>query len=184
MRTGIVLSVVAAATLAASGPGYAQGWGGPYQRGGPQVGLDLSAGQQKQLSDLRDASDRKVLALRNDMFAKSTELRQLWQAKDPDRKAIQEKQGEVDQIRKQMQDARTEFHLAALKVLTPEQREKLQASGGPGFGSGWGRGRGGGMGGMGGWGGPMGGGFGGPMMGGGRGGRGYGRCGMGPGGAF
>lgn len=145
----------------------------PICRGTPFANLDLTADQQKRLAELRDASDRKVVAQRNDMINKSSELRRLWSAPKPDRQAIQKTQAEMDQIRKQIRDARTEYHLAMLELLTPEQREKLQATQGPGFGPGFGarlHGRGSGFGpGMGT--GPRGHGFG----------RGSGCSGMGPG---
>ncbi len=137
MRTRMLLFVVAVTAALVGHPAYAHG---PHHRGSPYAALDLTADQQKQLSELRAALDQKLVPLRNEMSTQSTELRRLWAAPTPDRKAIQEKQGQLDQIRKQMQDARTDHRLAALKVLTPAQREKLQAAGdawgGPGAGRG------------------------------------------------
>lgn len=139
MRTGMALSVFAAAVLLVGRPTNAQGWRGPHHGGAV---VDLTAEQQKQLSELRAGMHQQMQPVRNEMFAKSSELRQLWLAPTPDRKAIQDKQQELDQLRKQMQDARTEHHLAALNVLTPAQREKAQAAG-AGYGPGRGRGGGG-----------------------------------------
>jgi Spy/CpxP family protein refolding chaperone len=153
MRTRNVLFVVALAALVVGAPARGQG---PCYGSRSYAALDLTADQQKQISDLRAALDQKMAPLRNEMSTSRGELRQLWAAPAPDRKAIQEKQGRLDQIRKQMQDARTDYHLATLEILTPAQRERVQAAGGTAFGpgGGWGTcgagavgGRGGGRGG-------------------------------------
>jgi Spy/CpxP family protein refolding chaperone len=135
MRTRMVLFVMAVAALVVGQPAYAHG---PHHRGASYAALDLTADQQKQMTDLRTALDQKLVPLRNEMSTNSNELRQLWAAPAPDKKSIQEKQTRLDQLRKQMQDARTDYRLSALKILTPAQREKLQATGGPGSGPGGG----------------------------------------------
>ena len=134
MRTGVALSVVTALALVAARPAAAQGWRGRCGGQASFAGLDLTADQQQKLSALRGEVDRKMDPLRDEMSAKSDELRQLWRAPKPDKKAIETKQAQLDQVRKQMQEARTGYRLASLDVLTPAQREKLQASGGPGDG--------------------------------------------------
>ena len=132
----IAMSLVIMAALGISCAAYADP---PAMFGYGAAGLDglgLTADQQSRVAELRTKSDRKVFALRDAMATKSSALRQLWSAQRPDRKAIQDKQAEMDQLRQQMQDARTEYRLAVLDVLTPAQRETLQARGGMGFGPG------------------------------------------------
>ncbi len=201
MTKRMLLSVVAGAALAAGAaaraaeapatPPQASETPGPGWRSGPYQGLDLSADQQKRLTDLRATTNRKLFAVREEMFRKASELRQLWAAQDPDANAIRAKQAELNQLRDQMATTRTDQHLAALEILTPAQREKLEAWGGRGFGGGFGpgghgpgmRGRGRGMDefghGMGGFGPGRGRGTG--SQGSGFGGRGPGWCGMGGG---
>ena len=147
MRPGIVLSFVAGAVLMGGLAARADAPTTPQCRAGQFAGLDLSTDQQKRLEELRGASHQKVLATREEMFKKEGELRQLWAAQNPDAKAIHAKQAEVDQFRSQLQTARIDYRLAALEVLTPAQREKVQAAGGPGFGLGGCGGGGPGMGG-------------------------------------
>lgn len=132
----IAMALVIMGALAISRPGYADPPAMPRYGAAWLDGLGLTGDQQSRVAELRTTSDRKVFALRDAMATKSSELRQLWSAQRPDRKAIQGKQAEMDQLRQQMQDARTEYRLAVLDVLTPAQRETLQARGGIGFGPG------------------------------------------------
>jgi Spy/CpxP family protein refolding chaperone len=140
MKRKIVLGITAAMALGAAQPAYAYG---RHHRGNRYryMDLGLTADQQKQISDLRTALELKMTPLRNEMATQSSELRRLWAAPTPDRKAIQDKQGQMDQTHKQMRDVRMDYRLAVLKVLTPAQREKLQTAGEPGFGLGGGYGR-------------------------------------------
>lgn len=132
----IAMSLVVMVALAISRPGYADPPAMPRYGAAWLDGLGLTADQQGRVAELRSTSDRKVFALRHEMATKSSELRQLWSAQRPDRKSIQDKQAEMDQLRQQMQDARTEYRLAVLDLLTPAQRETLQAHGVTGFGPG------------------------------------------------
>ena len=115
---------------------------------GPFSQLNLTADQKAQLSAMRDAQLKEMQPLREQMFAKRDELRQLWLASSPDQAKILAAQKEMRALRDQVQDKMTAFRLEALKVLTPEQQAKIKTAissrgAGPGRGMGPGGWRGG-----------------------------------------
>jgi len=126
-----VLFVAAVATSAfgfggGRGPGY-----GPCDRGDRvAAGLNLTAEQTTQMKAMRETNFKEMKPLRDQMFAKRDELRKLWLATTPDEAKIQAAQKEMRSLRDQMQDRMTAHKLEAVKVLTPEQREKLGSAAG------------------------------------------------------
>jgi Spy/CpxP family protein refolding chaperone len=150
MAAMVLLFAAAIATSAfgfgwGRGPGFGSGPCGDFAR---FAGLDLTAEQKAQLETMRDAQYKEIEPLRKDMFAKRDALRTLWLEPNPDQAKIQAAQQEMRTLRDQLQDKMTAFRLEALKVLTPEQREKLNSavSAGRGFGRGRGMGPGAGIG--------------------------------------
>jgi len=142
-----VLFVAAVATSA-----FAFGWGrgpgyGPCARGdfqGPD-GLNLTAEQTTKMKEIRETQWKEMKPLQEKTFAKRDEIRKLWLEPNPDQEKITAAQKEMRVLRDEMQDKMTAFRLDALKVLTPEQREKIASAGpGRGFGHGQKYGRGGG----------------------------------------
>jgi Spy/CpxP family protein refolding chaperone len=148
MTAMVLLFAAAIATSAfgfgwGRGPGFGSGaCGGDFAR---VPGLELTVEQKAQLDAMRDAQFNKIAPLREQMFAKRDAVRKLWLEPNPDQAKIQAAQQEMRTLRDQLQDEMTVFRLEALKVLTPEQREKLQsaAPAGRGFGRGRGMGPGG-----------------------------------------
>jgi periplasmic protein CpxP/Spy len=150
MTAMVLLFTAAIATSAfgfgwGRGPGFGSGSCGDFAR---FAGLDLTADQKSQLETMRDAQFKAVEPLREQMFAKRDEVRKLWLEPTPDKAKILAAQKAMRDLRDQMQDEMTAFRLDALKVLTPEQQEKLRSavSGrafGPGRGMGPGAWRGG-----------------------------------------
>jgi Spy/CpxP family protein refolding chaperone len=135
-----------ATTVLAFGPGRGPGYG-PCARGdfGGFAGLNLTADQQAKIKEMREARFKEIAPLRDQMFAKRDELRKLWLEPNPDQGKIAATQKEMRSVRDQMQDNTTAYRLDALKVLTPEQQEKLRSfatgrSFGPRMGFGPGRG--------------------------------------------
>jgi Spy/CpxP family protein refolding chaperone len=135
-----VLALVLATTpVWDGGPCDCHGRGGP---GGPGMGsgmdpgkleaLSLSAQQRQQVAALEAAQLQKVTPIRTQLGAKRSEMRVLWDAQSPDRKAILAKQAEMDALRKQLREFRVDFKLELLKVLTVEQKASLQAKDGAG----------------------------------------------------
>ncbi|MHB9096253.1 MAG: Spy/CpxP family protein refolding chaperone [Syntrophales bacterium] len=140
--TAVAMLFVAAIATSAFGFGWGRGPGcgyGPMGRGDIAgfAGVELTAEQKAQIQAMRDAQFKETASLREQMFAKRDEVRKLWLAPNPDQAQITAAQQEMRSLRDQIQDKMTAFRLEALKVLTPEQREKLNSAvAGRGFGPG------------------------------------------------
>ena len=141
-----VMAVLFAAAVATTA--FAFGWGrgpgyGPCARGdfqGP-AGLNLTAEQTAKIKEIRDAQWKEMKPLQEQTFTKRDEIRKLWLEPNPDQAKITAAQKEMRSLRDQMEDKITAFRLAAAKVLTPEQKEKIGSFGqgrGPGHRRGFG----------------------------------------------
>ena len=139
-----MIAVIAlAATVVVSPVGARMGGGGGYPGGGGYYdlaavpGLNLTAEQTAQIRNLREAHLKDIQPLQNKLYGKRGELRLLWLQQSPDQGKILAVQKEIRTIRDQMQDKMTIQRLNILKVLTPEQQERMKAFGqGRGFGPG------------------------------------------------
>ena len=102
--------------------------------------MNLTDDQKAQLQSRHDVFMAEMNPLRDQLFSKKTELRELWTKADPNHANISAKQQEIRDIQNQMQERATEYQLECRQMLTPEQREKMtvtQASfGGKGSGQG------------------------------------------------
>jgi Spy/CpxP family protein refolding chaperone len=142
-----VLAVTALAAYAfAFGPGGGRGHGGGPCYGGDITALselNLTAEQTAKVNALREAHLKDVKPLQDKMFSKRGDLKLLWLQTNPDKDKIMAAQKEIRTLRDQMQDKMTAYRLDVLKVLTPEQKEKLKSlkmrhGSGPGMGGrGW-----------------------------------------------
>jgi Spy/CpxP family protein refolding chaperone len=151
-----VLIVTALSTFAfAYGPGWGRGHGGAESYG-PDTSflsqLNLTPEQTAKINALREANLGDTKPLRDKMYSKRGDLRLLWLQTNPDQNKIMAVQKEIRALRDQMQDKMTAYRLEVLKVLTPEQQEKMKSfrmgrGGGPGMRGGPGMGAGPGMGG-------------------------------------
>ncbi|MGO9138996.1 MAG: Spy/CpxP family protein refolding chaperone [Syntrophales bacterium] len=113
--------------------------------------LNLTPEQTAKINAIREANLRDMKPLKDKMFSKRGDLRLLWLQTNPDQNKIMAAQKDIRALRDQMQDKMTAYRLEVLKVLTPEQREKLKSfkmgyggghgmKGGPGMGGGPGQG--------------------------------------------
>jgi Spy/CpxP family protein refolding chaperone len=142
--TAVALLFVAVMATSAFGFGWGRGPGfgcGPCGDFAGYPGLELTADQKAQINAIRDAQFKEIEPLREQMFIKRDAVKKLWLDPNPDQAAILAAQKEMRSLRDQVQDKMTTFRLDALKVLTPEQREKLKSAV-PGRGFGPGRGMG------------------------------------------
>jgi Spy/CpxP family protein refolding chaperone len=119
-------------------------------------GLNLTPEQTARINALRDANLRDTKPLKDKMYSKRGDLKLLWLQTNPDQNKITAAQKEIRALRDQMQDKMTAYRLEVLKVLTPEQQEKMKSfrmgrGGGPGMKGGPGMGGGQGMGMRGNW---------------------------------
>lgn len=152
----MIVGLVVVALVATAGMAMAQGWGrgmgygpAPYAGYGPAYGpgygpkgswgpaLNLTAEQNQKMQAMREGFFKETLSLRNEMQTKQLELRTLWAQANPDQEKILAKQKEINALRAQLQEKRTQHQLEMRKVLTPEQQAQLGAYG-PGFGPGFG----------------------------------------------
>lgn len=131
------------AALSMAGPGWGRGmgpWGGPGPHPYMASYLGLTQEQQAQLQAMREKHFQEISPLHQELFNKRQELRLLWANPNPDADQIMAKQREIAEIQLKIQELRTKHLLEARSILTPEQQQKLVATGGPGLGCGWGRG--------------------------------------------
>ncbi|MGZ6249508.1 MAG: Spy/CpxP family protein refolding chaperone, partial [Syntrophales bacterium] len=125
----------------ADGPGWGRGHGGADCYGPDRSvlsQLNLTPEQTAKINSLREANMRETKPLKDKMFSKRGDLRLLWLQTNPDQNKIMAAQKEIRALRDQMQDKMTVYRLEVLKVLTPEQQEKLKSfkmghGGGPGM---------------------------------------------------
>ncbi|MGZ3595989.1 MAG: Spy/CpxP family protein refolding chaperone, partial [Syntrophales bacterium] len=112
----------------AYGPGPGRGHGGADCYGPDRSvlsQLNLTPEQTAKINALREANMRETKPLKDKMFSKRGDLRLLWLQTNPDQNKIMAAQKEIRVLRDQMQDKMTVYRLEILKVLTPEQQEKL-----------------------------------------------------------
>jgi len=121
-------------------PGWDRGHGGAGSYG-PTTSflsqLNLTPEQTAKINALREAFLRDIKPLRDKMFSKRGDLRLLWLQTNPDQNKIIAAQREIRALRDQLQDKVTTYRLDVLKILTPEQQEKVKSFRlGRGFGPG------------------------------------------------
>lgn len=90
--------------------------------------LNLTPEQTAEIRSLQENHWKDVKPLRDKMFAKRGDLRLAWLEKNPQQEKIVSLQREIRALRGQMQDKSTEFKFAVAKILTPEQKSKLENS--------------------------------------------------------
>jgi Spy/CpxP family protein refolding chaperone len=138
------LLALTAVTAFAWGPGWGRGFG-PFGYGPGAAAANLSEEQVAKIQKIQGDRYAEMAKLRDEMFAKGTELRDLFREPTLDQTKITAKQKEIAALQAQMQEKRLAVRTAMAEVLTPEQRAQLPAFGqgaGPGFGPGFGPGRG------------------------------------------
>ncbi len=136
----LLVAAVSSSALAFNG-GYGRGRGGGYCYNGDYgsaAALNLSAEQTEKIREMREAQWKDIRPLQEKMFSKRGELRSLWLQKNPDENRITAVHKEIRDLRDQMQDKMLSYRLAIFKLLTPEQKDKIQAFRGRGFGPGFG----------------------------------------------
>ncbi len=140
------IMALTAATAFAWGPGMGRGYGSGYGPGG--AAPNLSAEQIEKIQKIQNDRYAEMATVRNEMFTKRTELRNLFHEPVLDQAKIAAKQKEIATLQAQMQEKALATRTAVAETLTPEQRAQMPAFG-PGMGSGFEPGQGRGMGMMG-----------------------------------
>jgi Spy/CpxP family protein refolding chaperone len=98
---------------------------------GPEPGkflheLNLTPQQHKQIAELKLAEKKLVAPAKAELSIKESELKILWMSDNPSRKELLAKQDEIAALDKKIQEAKVDFRLGMLKILTPEQQKKAR----------------------------------------------------------
>lgn len=117
--------------------GASSAWGFGGRGGGMQGGfgcgmnpnfasnMNLTDAQRVQFQSRHDVFMAEMSPLRDELFSKKMELRELWSKADPSQAKISAKQQEIREIQNQMQERATQYQLECRQMFTPEQREKM-----------------------------------------------------------
>jgi Spy/CpxP family protein refolding chaperone len=123
-----------------NGCGMGPGMGTPFQWAS---NLNLSEDQKAQIETRQQVFAEEMSPLRDKLFSRRMELRELWSQPSPDQARIAAKQQEIRALQSEIQERATQYQLDCRQLLTPEQKEKLGTSvayqGGVRGGHGWGR---------------------------------------------
>jgi len=125
----IALSLTLVLALVAT---VAMAWGprfGPGLAGGPPF-ANLTAEQSSQIQALREAYQKEIEPLREEMLAKRTELRSLWSTPNADPATVVAKQKEMFDLRAKLQEKGNAFRLEMQKLIPADQ----SFGPGPGYG--------------------------------------------------
>jgi Spy/CpxP family protein refolding chaperone len=97
--------------------------------------LNLTDEQTAKIKSLREAYLKDVKPLQDKMFSKRGDLKLLWLQTNLDKEKILAIRKEIRVLRDQIEDKATAHHVDVFNLLTPEQKNKIQAAGrGPFFG--------------------------------------------------
>ena len=131
---GVVgVMALTAATAFAWGPGMGRGFGPGVGPG--MAGVNLSPEQVAKIQKIQADRYAEMAPVRTEMFAKRTELQNLFREPVLDQAKIAVKQKEISALQVQMQEKALATRTAVAETLTPEQRAQLPAFG-PGMGPG------------------------------------------------
>jgi len=107
-----------------SGSGYGPGGGRGFGRMAEE--LNLSKDQLDKLAEMRKRHWDDVQPLRDEMFKKRQEMRDLFTNPGSTDGAILAKQTELNKLQQTMRDKMVQFKLEQRKVFTPDQLEKMK----------------------------------------------------------
>jgi zinc resistance-associated protein len=135
MKRNILIGMVAVFAVVmitsaamAWGPGWGRGQGYGQQYGCPLVS-SLTPEQTSRIQTIQQANFQEISPLREQLFAKRTELRNLWLTQNPDQAKITALQKDMLNIRAQLQEKSNTARLEIREVLTPEQQAQIAAYG-------------------------------------------------------
>jgi len=128
MLTAVLLAVLTAATTLAGDERRERHRRGPdrFEEVMALPGLNLTAEQQARIRNLREAYREASKPLRERMIDKGRELRTLWLVQTPDRERIMSVQAKAQELRAQLREKEEEYLQEARRLLTPEQRARLE----------------------------------------------------------
>lgn len=128
MKKKLGILIVAMVLVASNVWAFRGGCGmGPGFGMNPQIAsaLNLTEDQKAQIQAKQEVFMEEMNPLRDKLFSKRMELRNIWAKANPDQAAITEKQLEIQTIQNEMQEKATQYQLDCRQFLTAEQQEKL-----------------------------------------------------------
>lgn len=130
----VALAAPAAALAASQGqaqqPANPPAAGRPYGVGWPRglaAALGLTDQQRQEIQRIQLQAQEQLLPVTTELFRKRQELSLALRQPQPDEARIKSLVQDIGRLRTEVETARVETHLRILSVLTPEQRERLQA---------------------------------------------------------
>ena len=137
MKKNWITILVSAAALLLLTSQVAAGYDGYGRTGTPRAdcpqmsgywasALDLTETQVDKLRIMRQDFITQNSALREELFSRQQEMRQLWAGSDVDRERIRDKQAEINELKARLSNEAIDHRLRIRnEVLTGEQQEKL-----------------------------------------------------------
>ena len=158
-----VLLMISVTTFAMAGPKHAFFEEKGHMNQAVIADLELTSEQTAKIQALHESAKKEIIPVKAQLATKRAEMKLLWTQTTLDADKIKATQKEIQALRTQIRDTKTDIRIAFRNLLTPEQTSKLLASGfgrdghdkkGRGYGKGGGYGKGQGRGN---WGNPCGG---------------------------
>ena len=141
----LIATVTLAAVILAAGPTLAQGSGGKWSRGAAPGGhgcdtmefrmermaarLDLTDEQVEAITGIREGGQKQILEMRKEMMRLRNELQGELLEDEPSEGEVVSLTEKIGDLRTRMQVDRAKNRLAVVKLLTPEQRDKMLVMG-------------------------------------------------------
>lgn len=98
----------------------------PQMSGYWETELNLSENQKETIRKMNEDFTTRTNDLREELYSRYQELRQLWAETDPDEARILDKYRKIEDLRSAFREEITRYRMDMRnEVLTPEQREKL-----------------------------------------------------------
>lgn len=87
--------------------------------------LNLTEEQRAEIEARHEAFLQEINPLRNQLFSRKMEMRDLWGQGNPDQDEISMKQRQIQAIQNELQEKTIRYRMECRGLLTPEQQEKL-----------------------------------------------------------
>lgn len=87
--------------------------------------LELTEEQKALIWEKHEAFIEGINPLRNRLFSRKMELRELWKQGNPDQGKISAMQREIQAAQNQLQEKIIQYQMECRELLSPEQQEKL-----------------------------------------------------------
>lgn len=113
----LTLALALAASTAAAGP-----WGGRFYGMGPML-QNLTPEQSSQITKLQQEHQETIAPIRQELFAKRMELRNLMVGQNPDSALVAERQREVFKLMDEIQKESSNLRMEMLSVIAPQEKK-------------------------------------------------------------